>query len=269
MYSLRRIFLSLFLCLLLVMCKTVPLTNRSQLALIPNDQINSMSFSSYNSFLSENKVSNNTAQTNMVKTVGMRIKSAVETYLAENNMSEYVKGFEWEFNLVEDKAENAFCMPGGKVVFYTGIMPICKDETGVAVVMGHEVAHAIANHGNERMSQGLLQQLGGLSLAVALQSKPQETQNLFNGLYGIGTQVGVLLPYGRLQESEADHLGLIFMAIAGYNPEQAPDFWERMSSNSKGASPPEFLSTHPSHETRIQNLKKWMPEAIKYYKKSS
>lgn len=265
----KRKYLIFCLSFFLVTCSKVPLTNRSQLALIPTDQINSMSFSSYKSFLSENKISTNSEQTQMVKKVGKRIQSAVETYLAENKMSEYIEGFQWEFNLVEDKTENAFCMPGGKVVFYSGIMPVCKDENGVAVVMGHEVAHAIAKHGNERMSQGLLQQLGGISLAVALQNKPAETQNIFNSLYGVGTQVGVLLPYGRLQESEADHLGLIFMAIAGYDPEKAPEFWERMTKSSSGSAPPEFLSTHPAHSTRIENLNKWMPEAKKYYKKSS
>jgi len=254
---------------LLINCTTVPLTNRSQLSLIPNSQIQAMSFASYQSFLNENKLSTNTQYQNTVSAAGLRIKDAVETYLAQNNMSEYVKGFQWEFKVVEDKTLNAWCMPGGKVVFYTGIMPVCKDETGVAVVMGHEVAHAIANHGNERMSQGLIQQLGGITLAVALQSKPQETQTLFNGLYGIGSQVGVLLPYGRLQESEADHLGLIFMSIAGYDPSKAVEFWQRMASSSEGGSPPEFLSTHPANQTRIKNLKKWLPEAMKYYKPRS
>ena len=261
----KNIVANLCLVLLLVSCRTVPLTNRSQLAFIPDSQLNAMSFDSYKSVLNESKLSSNAQQTEMVKTVGKKIQKAVEEYLAKNNLSVKVKGYQWEFNLVEDKAVNAFCMPGGKVVFYTGIMPICKDETGVAVVMGHEVAHAIANHGNERMSQGLLQQLGGMTLSVALSSKPQETQNLFNGLYGVGSQVAVLLPYSRLQESEADELGLIFMAMAGYNPQEAPRFWERMSGDDKGAAPPEFMSTHPSHQTRISNLNKWMPKAMTYY----
>jgi predicted Zn-dependent protease len=261
--------LALYLCAvgLFLSCRTVPLTGRNQLAFIPDSELNAMSFDSYKTMLNQSKLSNNTSEANKVKTVGVRIQKAVEQYLAEKNLSDRLKGFQWEFNLVEDKTVNAFCMPGGKVVFYTGIMPICQDEAGIAVVMGHEVAHAIAGHGNERMSQGLIQQLGGVTLAAALSSKPQETQQLFNGLYGVGTQVGVLLPYGRLQESEADHLGLIFMAIAGYDPHGAPKFWERMTANAGGNAPPEFLSTHPSHQTRIQNLNKWMAEALTYYKK--
>lgn len=261
--------LALYFCIasLFLSCRKVPLTGRSQLAFIPDTELNAMSFDSYKSMLNESKLSTNTEQANKVKAVGVRIQKAVENYLASKNLSDRVKGFQWEFNLVDDKTVNAFCMPGGKVVFYTGIMPICKDETGIAVVMGHEVAHAIAGHGNERMSQGLIQQLGGITLSTALSSKPQETQQLFNGLYGVGTQVGILLPYGRLQESEADHLGLIFMAIAGFDPHDAPKFWERMTANSGGDAPPEFLSTHPAHQTRINNLNKWMTEAMGYYKK--
>ena len=178
-----------------------------------------------------------------------------------------LKGFQWEFNTVESEEANAFCMPGGKVVFYTGILPICQDEAGVAVVMGHEVAHAIAKHGNERMSQGLVQQFGGVALSVALSDKPAQTQQLFQTAYGVGSQVGVMLPFSRLQESEADELGLIFMAMAGYDPHEAPKFWERMSAKSSGGAPPEFLSTHPSHETRIRKLNKAIPKAMEYYKK--
>jgi predicted Zn-dependent protease len=158
-------------------------------------------------------------------------------------------------------------MPGGKVVFYTGILPVCRDEEGIAVVMGHEVAHAVAQHGSERMSQGLMTQLGGAALGVALKDEPEETQALWFTAYGLGTQVGVLLPYSRLHESEADHLGLIFMAMAGYNPNESVEFWQRMADSKKGGGPPEFLSTHPSDETRINDLKKLVPEAMKYYKK--
>ena len=202
----------------------------------------------------------------MVKRVGVNIQRAVETYFAQNNLSKELKGYAWDFNLVESPEVNAWCMPGGKVVIYTGILPITQDETGLAVVMGHEIAHAIAQHGNERMSQGLLQQLGGVALSVALKDEPALTQNLFMAAYGIGTTVGVMLPFGRKHESEADRLGLIFMSMAGYNPNAAVDFWTRMSAMKGGAQPPEFLSTHPSDATRIADIKKHLPEALKYYK---
>jgi predicted Zn-dependent protease len=159
-------------------------------------------------------------------------------------------------------------MPGGKVVFYTGILPLTRDENGLAVVMGHEIAHAIADHGNERMSQGLIAQLGGVALSVALDEKPEETQQLWLTAFGAGAQLGVLLPFSRLHESEADHLGLIFMSMAGYNPNHAISFWRRMSEYKEGEAPPEFLSTHPSDETRIAEIEKLLPEALKYYNAS-
>jgi predicted Zn-dependent protease len=202
----------------------------------------------------------------MVKRVGLNIKNAVETYFAQHNLSKDLKGYAWEFNLIESNEVNAWCMPGGKVVVYTGILPVTQDETGLAVVMGHEIAHAVAQHGGERMSQGLLQQLGGAALSVALQNEPQKTQNIFLTAYGLGSTIGVVLPFSRTQESEADRLGLIFMAMAGYNPNAAVNFWTRMSQSKTGGSPPEFLSTHPSDKTRIANLKKYMPEALQYYK---
>lgn len=256
-------YLTLFL---LVACNTVPLTNRKQLNLIPGGQMRSLSFDQYNQVLSESQVVNNTPEAFMVKKVGKDISAAVERYLKQEGHSELIEDFNWEFNLLKDDAVNAWCMPGGKVAFYTGIMPICKDEAGVAVVMGHEVAHAIARHGNERMSQGLVQQAGGMALAVAIEEKPEETKALFMGAYGVASQVGALLPFSRLHESEADQLGLTFMAMAGYNPEEAPAFWKRMAQQSGGAGVPEFLSTHPSHDTRIENLNEWMPEAKQYYK---
>ena len=245
-------------------CKTVPLTGRSQLNLLPSSQMLSLSNDQYNEVLNQSQVVTGTSEAQMVQTVGVRIKNAVEKYLRDNNKSELIEDYNWEFNLLKDDQVNAWCMAGGKVAFYTGIMPVCQDENGVAVVMGHEVAHAIARHGNERMSQALVQQLGGVALSVALAEKPEETQALFLSAYGIGSQVGVLLPFSRTHESEADHLGLIFMAMAGYDPHGAPEFWKRMAAQSGGA-PPEFLSTHPSNETRIRNLNKWMPQAMKYY----
>ena len=204
-------------------------------------------------------------QTKMVKNVGVRIQQAVETYMAQHNLKDRLNGFQWEFNLLESSTVNAFCMPGGKVAFYTGIMPICKDEIGIAVVMGHEVAHAIANHGGERMSQGLIQQMGGVAVAVALKDKPETTQQLALSAYGVGSNVFGVLPYSRLHETEADKLGLIFMAMAGYDPREAPNFWVRMSSG-KTQSTPEFLSTHPADETRIKGLNDYMTVALKYYK---
>lgn len=248
-------------------CTTVPVTGRKQLDLIPASQIMSLSYDSYKQVLKENKLSTNAAWTSMVKNSGSRIQRAVETYMAQNKMKDQLKGFQWEFNLLESEAVNAFCMPGGKVAFYTGIMPLCQDEVGVAVVMGHEVAHAIANHGGERMSQGLIQQMGGVALSVALKEKPESTQALAMAAYGVGTTVGGILPFSRLHESEADKLGIIFMAMAGYDPREAPKFWQRMASMNKGNKPPEFLSTHPSDQTRINELNKAMPEALKHYKK--
>lgn len=246
----------------LLSCATVPLTGRRQLSLIPSGQILSMSFQQYDQVKKESKLSTNQKDVAMIKNAGARISTAAEDFLREKGIS---MKFEWEFILIEnDETVNAWCMPGGKVAFYTGILPYTKNETGVAVVMGHEVAHALAQHGNERMSQGLLVQLGGLTLAKALETKPKATQNLFMQAFGIGAQVGFLLPYSRKHESEADYIGLILMAKAGYNPKEAVKFWERMSQ-SGGAAPPEFLSTHPTHETRINDLNKRLPEAMKYY----
>jgi predicted Zn-dependent protease len=181
-------------------------------------------------------------------------------------MEKRIKGFEWEFNLVDDKAVNAWAMPGGKIVVYKGILPITKNDTGMAVVMGHEIAHIVAKHGNERMSQQLVVQMGGMALDVAMKEKPEQTRAIFQQAYGVTTQVGVMLPYSRKHEYEADKLGLVFMAMAGYNPESAIKFWEKMMAQG-GAKPPEFLSTHPSDENRIAELKKYLPEAMKYYKK--
>jgi predicted Zn-dependent protease len=263
----KRILIILVALLFGYSCTTVPVTGRKQLSLISNSEIFPMSFNSYQSVLDSSKTSTNSEWASMVKNVGVKIQQAVEAFMAQNNMSDELDGYQWEFNLIEDDVVNAWCMPGGKVVFYTGIMPICKDETGVAVVMGHEVAHAVANHGRERMSQGLIQQMGGVALQTAIADYPGATQNLFMGAYGVASTVGGMLPFSRLHESEADKMGLIFMAMAGYDPRAAPDFWKRMAEGSKGEAPPEFLSTHPSHETRIKDLEAQVPEALKYYKK--
>jgi predicted Zn-dependent protease len=226
----------------------------------------SMSYQQYDEFLKTNKLSTNTAETDRVKRVGKNIERAVNQYFSERNMMQQLKDYKWEYNLAESKDINAWCMPGGKVVVYTGILPITQDETGLAVVMGHEIAHAIAQHGNERMSQQLAMQLGGVALATAVATKPDQTKQLWLAAFGLGAQVGVLLPYSRLQENEADELGLTFMAMAGYDPRKAVDFWERMSKVKAGQAPPEFLSTHPSDQTRIQKIKSLIPKVMTYYK---
>lgn len=261
----RFFILSACLCTLSA-CSTVPITGRSQLNLIPGSSMLSMSLQQYDQFLKEHKVSTNREQTQLVKRVGAKVQKAVEQYFADSGLSEHLSGYKWEFNLVEDKQVNAWCMPGGKVVVYTGILPVAQTEAGLAVVMGHEIAHAIAEHGNERMSQGLMAQLGGVALSTALATKSPATQQLWMQVYGVGAQYGAILPYGRLQESEADHLGLIFMAMAGYDPHEAVPFWERMAAQKGGKAPPEFLSTHPSDATRIENIKRLIPKAMEQLK---
>lgn len=246
-------------------CATNAVTGRKQLSLVPESQLQLMATTQYQTFLSENKAlptSNSNAA--MVDRVGARIANAITKYYDSQGKSSILEGYKWEFNTVESKDVNAWCMPGGKVVVYTGLLPVTQNETALAIVMGHEIAHAIANHGNERMSQGMVQQLGGAALDVALSQKPQQTKNLFMTSYGVGSQVLGLLPFSRKQETEADQFGLIFAAIAGYDPQEAIPFWERMSK-AGGGSQPEFLSTHPSDETRIRKLKQFMPEAMKYY----
>jgi len=259
-------FVLLLAALVFQSCSLVPLTGRRQLSLVSDAEMLSMSFSQYDQFLKENRMSSNSADANEVKHVGGNIQNAVATYFARNNMSGDLRGFAWEFNLVENKAVNAWCMPGGKVMVYSGILPVTQNETGLAVVMGHEIAHAVAKHSNERMSQALVSQLGGQMLAQALKQKPQQTQQIWMGLFGVGVQLGAVLPYNRLQEGEADRLGLIFMAMAGYDPHAAIGFWQRMSQKA-GAQPPEFLSTHPSDKKRMTKIIAAMPEAMKYYKK--
>jgi predicted Zn-dependent protease len=251
--------------LLVVSCSQVALTGRKQLNLVPDSEMLSASSQQYGQFMNENKPSTNAEQTERVKRVGARIQAAVEDYARRTNRTQDLSGYAWEFNLVESKEVNAWCMPGGKVVFYTGIMPVCQDDNGVAVVMGHEVAHAVAKHGAERMSENLIVQMGGTALGAALHSKPQQTQQLWMSAFGAGAQYGLMMPFGRAQESEADHLGLIYMAMAGYDPHHAVEFWKRMAQASGGEKPPEFMSTHPSDEHRIQKIQEELPEALKYY----
>jgi predicted Zn-dependent protease len=247
-------------------CSSVPITGRKQLSLVPDDQIMAMAATQYDTVLMTNQLSTNEEQTAMVKRCGARIQKAVEAYFQSKDQMAQLAGYEWEFNLIESDEVNAWCMPGGKVAFYTGILPICQDEAGIAVVMGHEVAHAVAKHGNERMSQAMLAQYGSVALDAALAKNSEGTKQMAATAFGIGATYGALMPFGRKQESEADHLGLIFMAMAGYDPSTAVPFWERMAANSQGGKPPEILSTHPSDESRIANLRTLMPEAQKYYK---
>ena len=260
----NRIKISLGLLLLVVIsCAKNPFTGKSTMAFVPNSQIFPMAFQEYDAFLTENKILKGTKDANRIEAIGMKIKTAAERYLTANGNAGYLKDYQWEYNLVDDPTVNAWCMPGGKIVFYTGILPICKDDAGIAAVMGHEVAHALANHGQQRMSAGVLQQVGQVGAAIAVGNKSAETQALVMQAYGVGSQVGGMLPFSRSHESEADMIGLTLMAIAGYEPMNAVYVWERMSANSSGGAPPEILSTHPSNETRIRELTALVPEAKK------
>ena len=233
-------------------CSTVPLTGRKQFVAIPSSQMLALSADSYSQVLNESTLSSNQGYVSMVRKVGEKLTIAVEAYLKQNNLESAIAGYDWQYNVIVSPELNAWCMPGGQIAFYEGIMPVCGDETGVAVVMGHEIAHAVAQHGNERMSQQLAIQMGGLALNEALKEQKDETIALAMLAFGVGSQVGVQLPYSRTHESEADELGLYFMAMAGYNPQVAPEFWERMNKDG-GARPPEFLSTHPDPSNRMQS----------------
>lgn len=264
----KKSLLALVLLICLESCFKVPISGRRQVNLLPESTMIGMSITSYKEFLTKNpSVPVGDAQSQMVKNVGAKIQSAVTRYLGQKKMSDRVKGYKWEFNLVNDNTVNAWCMPGGKVVVYSGLLPVTQDETGLAVVMGHEIAHAIARHGNERMSQGLVVQLGGIGLQVAMSQKPQQTQDIFLQSYGVLSTLGTL-KYSRVHESEADKMGLVFMAMAGYDPSMAIGFWERMAKQSGGQKPLEILSTHPSDETRIKDIKAFLPQALKYYQKN-
>jgi predicted Zn-dependent protease len=249
-------------------CQKNAITGRSQLILLDEGQLQQMANTEYRSFLTKNRVvaQGGSKDQQMVSTVGTNIARAVERFVKEQGKADLLKGYQWEFNLVDSREVNAWCMPGGKVVVYTGLLPVAQNDAGLAVVMGHEVAHAVAKHGNERMSQGLAQQFGGVALSVAVMNKPAETQALFMDAYGLGSTLGGTLPFSRKHELEADRFGLIFAAMAGYDPREAPAFWERMSKMSTGQKPPEILSTHPSDETRIAKVKEFAQEAMKYYK---
>jgi predicted Zn-dependent protease len=249
-------------------CSRNPLTGKSQFTVFPESELQAMANQEYTQFLSSNKVvsSSGNKDAEMVKRVGQRITNAVVAYYKENGMGDKLEGYKWEYNLVSDPAVNAWCMPGGKIVVYTGLLPITQNEAALAAVMGHEVCHALLQHGNQRMSQQMGAQVVQTGLQVALANKPQETQNVFMSAFGLGTQVGVILPFSRKHELEADRYGLIFAAKAGYNPQEAIALWQRMEKAGDGQKPPEFLSTHPAEGNRIAQLQKYMPEALKYYK---
>lgn len=257
----RIIIGGIFLAALIVACSTNPFTGKNTLALVPNSEILPSAFAQYGTFLKENKVISGTSDANKVVNVGTKIKNAAEKWLNANGYQGYLKDYAWEYKLVESKEVNAWCMPGGKIVVYSGILPITKDDAGLATVLGHEVSHALANHGQQRMSAGMLQQLGAVGVAAATGGKSAETQQIAMTAYGATTEIGGMLPFSRSHETEADQIGLTLMAIAGYNPEQAVLFWSRMSAASGGNKPAEFMSTHPSDETRIANLKKLVPVA--------
>ncbi|CAL2079569.1 M48 family metallopeptidase [Tenacibaculum sp. 190524A05c] len=261
----RRILALLFISVFLVECSTVPITGRKRLNFVSDAQILPMSFQQYDGFLKENKskIITNTSQAKELKTIGKNIAAAVDRFMRANGMQAEANSYKWEFNLINDPTINAWCMPGGKVVFYTGIMPICANTDGVAAVMGHEVAHAFAKHGQERMSSAQIQQLGGVAVAIGTQNN--KNAQLWNMAYGVGSSLG-MLKFSRTHETEADKLGLVFMIMAGYRGEEAVNVWVRMSENAQKSgrkAPPEFLSTHPHNQTRIVDLRNYLPEATR------
>ncbi len=262
----KKIVFVLLAITLLGACAKNKITGRKQFSLVNDATMQGMAVQEYAQFLQQSKiVPNSNAQTEMVKRVGSRIATAITKYYTDKGLGAQFADYKWEYNLVESKDVNAWCMPGGKIVVYTGILPITQNENALAVVMGHEIAHAVAEHGKERMSQQLAQQLGGVALAVAVSAKPQETQDLYAQAFGVGSTVFGILPHSRKQELESDKLGLLYSALAGYDPREAVPFWGRMSNLSQGQKPPEFLSTHPAEETRIAKLQAYMPEAVKVY----
>jgi len=246
--------------LLFIACSTVPITGRKRLNFVSDSQVLPASFAQYKGFLEKNKKSKDIKKTNQIVKVGKNISEAVDRFMRANKMSKEADTYQWEFNLIDDKTVNAWCLPGGKVVFYTGILPICENEDGIAAVMGHEVAHAFAKHGQERMSMAMAQQ--GVAIGVAYGTKNKKNTNLWNVAYGLGSKVG-MLAFSRTHEAESDKLGLIFMLMAGYNGEEAAQVWVRMSKIAGKKSPPEFLSTHPSNESRIKSLQNYLPEATR------
>lgn len=259
MKRLSFLLLSIFL---LSECSTVPITGRKRVNFVSDAQVLPASFTQYANFLEENKVSSDEEKTRQIREIGKNISDAVDRFMRANGMEKEADTYEWEFNLIEDKTVNAWCLPGGKIVFYTGILPICANKDGIAAVMGHEVAHAFAKHGQERMSKGQIQAVGGLAVALGTSNKDPKTQQIWNMAYGISSTAG-MLAFSRTHETEADKLGLVFMLMAGYDGREASEVWVRMSEKAGSSKTPEFFSTHPSHEKRIENLNAYLPEAKK------
>ena len=255
--------------LLLSSCGSVPITGRRQLNLVSDGEILSASATQYKQFISQSQLSSNTTYNAKVTQVGRRLAAATNAYLKQNGYESMLSSLSWEFNVVDSKQVNAFCMPGGKIVVYTGLLnlvgngPHSDDE--LAAVMGHELSHALAKHANERISNQLLLQAGGQILGAAVNTRSQLLGGLINQAYGLGAQVGVMLPFGRKQEYEADKMGLVLMAMAGYDPRYAVNFWQKMSAYKGGAQQNELLSTHPSDANRIKEIQAYLPNALKYY----
>ena len=267
MNKIQRISICIALLWTVISCQTVPITGRRQLNIVPDSEMNAMALQAYSKFIAENKTLSND-QASMVKRVGARVQQGLERLLRERNQLNAIQGFNWEYNLVDSKEANAWCMPGGKVVVYSGLLPITQNEAGLAVVMGHEIAHAVARHGGERASQQMV--ASGLLQAgqVAVSAKPTMINQIILQAAGAATQLGVL-SHSRSQESEGDEIGLYVSALAGYDPQESVRLWQRMAEASKNSQkPPEFLSTHPSESTRISRLKKLMPKAMQYYNQS-
>jgi len=244
--------------------RTVPITGRKQSLLVSDSEVLSLSNQQYQQYMQTAKKSTNAQNTAMVQRCGQKLAAAVESFLSANGMASELSEYSWEFNLVQDNSANAFCMPGGKIVVYEGLLPITQNEASLAIVLGHEIAHAVAKHSAERLSKQMKAQYGSQILSTVLSGSSSSTQSIAQTVFGLGANYGVMMPFSRKQESEADRLGLIFAAMAGYDPSVATGFWQRMSA--QGSQTPEFLSDHPSDATRIKNIQGWLPEALGYYK---
>ena len=252
----RLLWLPILVASIGIGCSTVPVTGRQSFNLVPDSQANALGLDAYRKVKEQSRLITQGPEYQQVLRVGKRIAAVADE-----------SSFDWEFALIDDKQVNAFCLPGGKIAVYRGLLPVTQDDAGLAVVLAHEIGHAIARHASERMTDDLALQLGGTGLSQLLQEKSPTTQTLVMSAFGVGTTVGFVLPFSRSQESEADHIGLVFMARAGYDPHVAPVFWQRMMAQSEGQAPPAFLSDHPSDEQRIHDLEKWMPEAAVAYRR--
>lgn len=261
----KRVLAAVLASIVLAGCGNVPLTGRKQILLVSDQEVYQAGLVQYDEYIKGASLSTDSGKTKMVRSVGQKLAAATEKYLKANGFASELDNLAWEFNLVKDTQVNAFCMPGGKIVVYEGLLKICSSDDELAVVVGHEVAHAVAKHSNERISQQLLTEYGAQVVGQALNKKSESIQKIGNTVYGLGAEYGVTLPFSRKHESEADYMGLIFMTMAGYNPSTSITFWQKMSA-SGGASIPEFMSTHPSDATRISDIQKYLPELEKYKK---